>query len=191
MFRLTIQDGVDLTLMEERHADVIFDAVERDRAYLREWLPWVDQSTSVDDVLKFIRTSLDQFANNEGMATGIWCEGEFAGTIGTHKIDWLNRKVEIGYWLAAKFQGRGIISAGCRALTHHAFSEWKLNRVEIHCATGNMKSCAIAKRLGYRFEGVLREAQLLNGNYVDTNVYSMLASEWQQSLDRQHVERAL
>src|SRR3981081_2036552 len=99
MFRLTIQDGIDLTLMEERHADVIFNAVDGDRAYLREWLPWVDQSTSVDDISKFIRTSLDQFANNEGMATGIWCEGEFAGTIGTHKIDWLNRKVEIGYWL--------------------------------------------------------------------------------------------
>jgi ribosomal-protein-serine acetyltransferase len=191
MFRLTIQDGIDLTLMEERHADVIFDAVERDRAYLREWLPWVDQSTSVDDISKFIRTSLDQFANNEGMATGIWCEGEFAGTIGTHKIDWLNRKVEIGYWLASKFQGRGIITAGCRAFMHHAFSEWKLNRVEIHCASGNTKSCAIAKRLGYRFEGMLREAQLLNGNYVDTNVYSMLASEWQESLDRQHIESAL
>jgi ribosomal-protein-serine acetyltransferase len=190
MFRLTIQDGVYLTLMEERHAGVIFAAVERDRAYLREWLPWVDLSTGADDVLKFIRTSLEQFANNEGMATGIWCDGEFAGTVGTHKIDWVNRKVEIGYWLASKFQGRGIVTAGARALTHHAFSEWKLNRVEIHCATGNEKSCAIAKRLGYRLEGVLREAQLLNGRYVDSNVFSMLAREWQQ-LDGQHIQSAL
>jgi ribosomal-protein-serine acetyltransferase len=190
MFRLTIQEGVYLTLMEERHAEVIFEAVERDRAYLREWLPWVDMSTGVDDILKFIRRSLEQFANNEGLSAGIWCEGEFAGTVGTHKIDWLNRKVEIGYWLASKFQGRGIVTAGCRALTHHAFSEWKLNRVEIHCAIGNEKSCGIAKRLGFQFEGVLREGQLLNGKYVDINVYAMLASEW-WALDGQHVERTL
>jgi ribosomal-protein-serine acetyltransferase len=190
MFRLTIQEGVYLTLIEERHADVVFDAVERDRARLREWLPWVDMSTGVDDVLKFIRRSLDQFASNEGMVAGIWCEGEFAGTVGTHKIDWLSRKVEIGYWLASKFQGRGIITAACRALTHHAFSEWKLNRVEILCAVGNEKSCAIAKRLGFQFEGVLREGQLLNGKYVDINVYAMRASEW-RALDGQHVERTL
>jgi ribosomal-protein-serine acetyltransferase len=50
--------------------------------------------------------------------------------------------------------------------------------VEIHCAIGNEKSCAIAKRLGFQFEGVLRQGQLLNGNYVDINVYSMLAGEW-------------
>src|SRR5258708_10889266 len=106
------------------------------------------------------------------MATGIWCEGEFAGTVGTHKIDWMNRKVEIGYWLGSKFQGRGIITAGCRALTHHAFSEWKLNRVEIHCAVGNEKSCGIAKRLGFQFEGVLRQAQVLNGTYVGIHVDS-------------------
>jgi ribosomal-protein-serine acetyltransferase len=90
----------------------------------------------------------------------------------------MNRKVEIGYWLASKFQGRGIITAGCRALTHHAFSEWKLNRVEIHCAAGNEKSCGIAKRLGFQCEGVLRQGQLLNGTYVDINAYSMLAGEW-------------
>jgi ribosomal-protein-serine acetyltransferase len=190
MFRLTIQECVYLTLMEERHAEVIFAAVERDRAYLREWLPWVDMSTGVDDILKFIRRSLEQFANNEGLSAGIWCEGEFAGTVGTHKIDWLNRKVEIGYWLASKFQGRGIVTAGCRALTHHAFSEWKLNRVEIHCAIGNEKSCGIAKRLGFQFEGRQREGQLLNGKYVDINVYAMLASEW-RALDGQHVERTL
>ena len=41
MFQRTIQDGVHLKLMEERHAPAIFAVVDRDRAYLREWLPWV------------------------------------------------------------------------------------------------------------------------------------------------------
>src|SRR5258708_25702807 len=130
MFRATIQDDVYLTLMEERHADVICEAVNRDRVYLREWLPWVDQSSGVDDILKFIRRSLEQFASNEGMATGIWCEGEFAGTVGTHKIDWMNRKVEIGYWLASKVRGPGIITGGGRSLTHHTLNDWKLDPAE-------------------------------------------------------------
>jgi ribosomal-protein-serine acetyltransferase len=178
MFQRTIRDGVHLRLLEERHAPEIFAVVDRDRAYLREWLPWVDPTTGVGDTLQFIKTTLEQFAHDEGLTVGIWCGDEFAGTIGTHKIDWLNRKVEIGYWIASKFQGRGIVTDACRAVIDHVFKEWKLNRVEIHCAPGNAKSCAIPKRLGFRLEGVLREAQLLNGSYVDSDVYAILAREW-------------
>jgi ribosomal-protein-serine acetyltransferase len=180
MFQCDIRDGVCLKLLEERHAPAVFAAVDRNRAHLRKWLPWVDDTTSVGYTLNFIRTSLQQFANNEGFAAGIWCGDECAGTIGAHKIDWLNRKVEIGYWLASKFQGRGIVTDACRALIDHAFEEWKLNRVEIHCATGNKKSCAVPKRLGFQLEGVLRKAQLVGGKYLDSNVYGMLARDWKK-----------
>ena len=180
MFRRTIQDGVYLSLLEERHAPAVFVVIDRDRAYLREWLPWVDPTQGAEDTRKFIRTTLEQFANGDGLCAGIWCGNEFAGTIGTHKIDWLNRKVEIGYWLASKFQGRGIVTEGCRILTDHAFQEWRLNRVEIHCAPQNTKSCAIPARLGFQLEGVLREGQLLDGKYLDTNVYAMLARDWKK-----------
>jgi ribosomal-protein-serine acetyltransferase len=178
MFEKLIQDGVFLRLLEERHAAEIFAVVDREREYLREWLPWVDLTTDAGYTANFVRISLEQFARGEGIAAGFWVESEFAGGIGTHKIDWLNRRVEIGYWIASGFQGRGIVTAGCRALIDHAFDELQLNRVEIHCATGNGKSCAIPKRLGFQFEGVLREAQLLNGAYVDINVYSMLCRQW-------------
>jgi ribosomal-protein-serine acetyltransferase len=50
--------------------------------------------------------------------------------------------------------------------------------MEIHCATGNTRSSAVPKRLGFTFEGTLREAQLLDGRYVDLDVYSMLRREY-------------
>jgi ribosomal-protein-serine acetyltransferase len=181
MFRKAIRDDVYLALLEERHAAETFALVDSERAYLREWLPWVDPTRAVEDTQRFIKDSLRQFASNEGFAAGIWCVGELAGTIGTHKVDWLNRKVEIGYWIGSKFQARGIVTDACRAVIDHAFLEWKLNRVEIHCAAGNTKSCAIPQRLGFQFEGVQRQAQLLNASYHDINLYSKLALEWNPS----------
>ncbi|MBZ5609879.1 MAG: GNAT family N-acetyltransferase [Acidobacteriia bacterium] len=178
MFQKTIQEGVCLRLLEERHAAEVFAVVDRERAYLREWLPWVDGTTKVDDTLTFIQSALQQYAANEGFSAGIWRGDQLIGVIGTHKIDWLYRKVEIGYWLASNFQGRGIVTAACRAVIDHAFAQWKLNRVEIHCASGNAKSCAIPKRLGFQFEGTQREAQLVNGRYLDIQVYAMLARDW-------------
>ena len=68
--------------------------------------------------------------------------------MGTNILDSVNRKVEIGYWIAFGFQGRGIVTAACRAVIDHAFEERGLNRVEIHCATGNGKSCAIPEAAG-------------------------------------------
>lgn len=184
MFRRELRNGVYLALLEDRQAAAIFAAVDRERAALRKWLPWVDATHSPEDTLRFIRTTLAQFASNEGLTAGIWRGKDYAGTIGTHKIDWLNRKVEIGYWLAAKFQGRGIITDACRLLTNHAFEEWALNRVEIHCAPQNTKSCAIPERLGFQFEGVLRKAQLVRTKYLDTNIYAMLASDWKNQRGR-------
>jgi len=179
VFPFTLPGGVHLDLLAEKHAPEIFAVVDRERAHLREWLPWVDGTAAVGDTRAFIQTAVQQLADNDGLAAGIWCDGEFAGTIGTHKIDWLNYKVELGYWLAARFQGRGIITNAWRALVSHCFDHWKLHRVEIHCATGNRKSCAIPERLGFRLEGLLREAHFVNGRYDDLNVYAMLASEWQ------------
>jgi ribosomal-protein-serine acetyltransferase len=181
MFRHDIRDNICLKLLEERHAPAVFAVVNRDRVYLRKWLPWVDDTTTAGYTLNFIRTALQQFANNEGLSAGIWCGDEFAGVIGTHKIIWLNRNVEIGYWIASKFQGKGIVTDACRALIEHAFDAWELNRVEIHCAPGNKKSCAIPERLGFELEGVLRKAQLIGGKYLDTNVYGLLARDWKRA----------
>ena len=70
MFRLDIRDGFCLKLLEERHAPAIFALVNRDRKYLRKWLPWVDLTKQVDDTLKFVKITLAQFANNEGLCAG-------------------------------------------------------------------------------------------------------------------------
>jgi ribosomal-protein-serine acetyltransferase len=178
MFRAQLRENVYLQLLEERDAAEVFSLVDRDRAYLREWLPWVDATETRDDTLSFIRSSLEQFASNKGFAAGIWSEQQFCGVIGTHKLDLLNRKGEIGYWLGRSFQGQGIMTVACRAVVTHLLGEMDLNRVTIHCAKGNEKSCAVAQRLGFTEEGLAREAQLLHGRFHDLRRFGMLKKDW-------------
>jgi len=178
MFRAQIRPGIDLRLLEERHAGTVFALVDQDREYLSEWLPWVDATITMDDTLSFIRSSLEQFAENHGFAAGIWKQDHYIGGIGTQKIDWLHRKVEIGYWIGQNFQGHGIVTEACRAVVHHAFCEWDLNRVEIRCAAGNVKSSAIAERLGFTLDGTLREGHLLHRRFHDLLIFGMLKKDW-------------
>jgi ribosomal-protein-serine acetyltransferase len=180
MFSAILQPGVELRLVEERHAPAIFAAVDREREYLRQWISWVDATRTEDDILAFIRRSMEQLASNRGFSAAVWADGCVAGVIGLHHLEWQYRKAEMGYWLAREFQGRGIATAAARAVTDHVLVELELNRMEILCAAGNTKSSAVPKRLGFTYEGTLREAQLLDGRYVDLEVYSMLRREYRR-----------
>jgi ribosomal-protein-serine acetyltransferase len=70
------------------------------------------------------------------------------------------------------------VTRAVRALTDHAFSTWRLNRVEIRAGAGNERSRPIPTRLGYKEEGVLREVERVGDGYVDHVVHAMLAAEW-------------
>jgi ribosomal-protein-serine acetyltransferase len=178
MFALKINDTLELRLLEVRHAEELYQLTVNNRLHLREWLPWVDPIKSAEDTKAFIQSSLQQFANNNGWNCGISYHGKLVGVIGFHSIDWANRKTSIGYWLGAAFEGKGLMTRATRALVQHAFSELKLNRVEIRCAVGNHKSNAIPTRLGFKKEGVVGQAELLYGRYVDHAIYGMVADRW-------------
>lgn len=179
LFCIKVDEDTDLRIFEERHAREVAELVDQNRAYLRKWLPWVDDSRSVEDSKAFIRSSLQQFAQNEGFQAGIWYRGKLVGGIGYHQLDWIDRKVEIGYWLSESHQGKGLMTKACRTLITYAFTQLGLNRVEIHCATENFRSCAIPKRLGFTQEGILRDAQWLYDHLEDLVIYGLLAREWQ------------
>ncbi len=179
MFRFIIQDDLELRLLEDRHAEELFTLTDGNREHLRTWLPWVDRTHSPADTLNFIKNGMQQFADNNGFQAGIWFRGQLAGGIGFHYMSWLNRKTEIGYWLGASFQGQGVMTRACRALIDYAFDELHLNRVEIRCATDNTRSRAIPERLGFKQEGVVRQAEWRGDHFGDLVVYSMLAGEWQ------------
>jgi ribosomal-protein-serine acetyltransferase len=177
MFSKQITIDTELRLAEARHCEEIFALVEKNRSHIRRWMPWVDGSKGVEDVRKWQQTAAEQFAKNNGFHAGLWHREKLVGMIGFHAMDWMHRKTSIGYWLDEASQGKGLMTAACRAMTRHALGELKLNRVEIRCATGNERSRGIPKRLGFTEEGRLREVEWLYDHFEDHIVYSLLAGE--------------
>lgn len=178
MFSAPIDSDLRLRLLEPRDADVVFRLLDSSRAYLREWLPFLDATRSSADTRAFIESGLQRYAAQNGAEIGLWYRGELAGVLGLHFIDWANRSTSLGYWLGEPYQGKGIMTRSCKAVIDILFHEYGLNRVEIRAATGNHKSRAVAERLGFQYEGCKRQAEWLYDHYVDHAVYSLLAQEW-------------
>ena len=160
-FRLVVDDDLELRLFAETDSRPLFELVDGNREYLRRWLNWVDSIATVDDQRTFVRESRAGFEMRDPapFSLGIWEHGALVGVIGFVYFDRKNRKTEIGYWLAAEVQGRGVMTRACRALVSFAFHDLMFNRVEIQCATGNARSASIPGRLGFRLEGTSRDAE--------------------------------
>jgi len=178
MLRHELRSGAHLRLLEESDADELYALMDRNRAHLERWMPWVPATRSPEDSLAFIRTTRRQIADNDGLSLAIVRDGAIAGTAGFHAVDWANRSTTIGYWLSADEQGRGTMTEAVRALVDHAFGGWGLERVVIEAAVANARSRAVPERLGFREEGVRRRAERVGDRYVDLVVYAMLAADW-------------
>ena len=177
MFSYSLGDDAELRLLEEAHVYDLYRLTDANRDHLRQWLPWVDATRSAEETRSFVRIATQQFASNQGYECGIWWRGELAGTIGNHRIDWRNGATSIGYWLGEAYQGHGLMTRACQALIGHAFGTLQLHRVEIRVARGNLRSRAIPERLGFREEGILRDAEWLYDHYVDHVVYGLLSTD--------------
>ncbi len=174
-------EPIEVRIFEEQHAEELFLLIEANRASLRQWLPWLDWSNSSADTASHIQLSLERYRESNGFSAGIWFGNELGGAIGLHAIDSRHRSSSIGYWLSEHFRGRGAMTQACGAVVTACFQHYGLHRVEIRCATGNRKSCAIAQRLGFLHEGTLREAEWLYDHFVDLSVYSMLEQDWRSA----------
>jgi ribosomal-protein-serine acetyltransferase len=179
-FRRVVAPGIELRQFDMSDAPVIFDLVNRNRNYLRSWLPWVDLTHSLEDVRAFIARVQKQLDLNQGPNCGIWVEGVMAGNIGCHPIDWPNRNCSIGYWIDAGGQGKGLVTRCCASLLDYLFDSVGLHRVEIRCGTGNTRSCAIPQRLGFTREGVCFQAEWVGDRWVDLIVWGMLEHDWRK-----------
>ncbi|MEL6672990.1 MAG: GNAT family protein [Bacteroidota bacterium] len=178
MIRLVVDEEITLALREEHHAAETAALVERNRAYLREWLPWVDHCYEEEDFLKNIRLNRSQHAQKAGLNLGIWYRNILSGMIGFHHFDHTHRKTSLGYWLTEDLQGNGIVTRATRFLVNYAFEELEMNRLEIRCAEHNRSSRAIPERLGFNEEGRLRQSQIVGGEYQTMVIYGMLKRDW-------------
>lgn len=178
MFSFKIDDGIELRLLEERHAGEVFSLIDQNRSHLQSELTWLNEQFSASDSKEYVKAGLERFAANNGLRAGIWLQDSLAGIVSLHNLDWADRKASLGYWLGASFQGRGLVTKACRILINHSFGELKLNRLEIQCAPENDRSRKVAERLGFTKEGVLRQTWWSRDRFVDQVVYGLLASEW-------------
>jgi ribosomal-protein-serine acetyltransferase len=178
MVELKVDSQIVLKEIELSDAEDIFKIIDSDRENLRIWLSFVDSTKEIEDTKDFIRSILFLPGDIRDFVAVIIYNEQKIGLIGFKLTDFVNKKTEIGYWISKEFENKGIVTKSVVKMIDYAFNNLELNRIQIKCGIGNEKSSKIPKKLNFKFEGIERSAELLNGKFIDAEVYSILKDEW-------------
>jgi RimJ/RimL family protein N-acetyltransferase len=96
--------------------------------------------------------------------------GEAIGSISLEKIE--GHKSEIGYWLAEKFWGRGIMTEAVKMVTKFGFNRLRLKRIYANVFPFNKTSMQILRRNGYRLEGIIRKNTKKDNKFLDDHLFA-------------------
>lgn len=101
------------------------------------------------------------------------------GDCGFHKIDWRNRSAELGIFIGEKsYWNQGYGAETMRLLLKHGFETLNLNRIFLRVFSTNTRAVRSYENAGFIHEGQMRQAEYINGAYVDVLLMSVLRSEW-------------
>lgn len=176
---IPVDDEIELRIATESDAAKLFQLVEENREHLRAWLPWLDETTSIQDEIEFIHGQLIRHQKTDGSLFLIWYQGRtIVGTLSVNQVDHGNQTGWIGYWLDRGHTGKGIMTRAVGAIVDVLLVSCGFNRVVIEIGVGNSASMAIPLRLGFREEGKSIERQWMYDRWVDSLQYAITAREW-------------
>src|SRR3954465_6368226 len=124
------------------------------------------------------RAEIDRRSGRElGLAVVDSSGGALLGSCGLARFDWQDRKVEVGYWVAAAARRRSVGSRATGLLSRWALSSLGMDRVELLVNPRNEASQRLAERAGFTREGMLRAYRRRKGEREDLIMFSLLAGD--------------
>jgi RimJ/RimL family protein N-acetyltransferase len=165
-------ERVELRTVEREHVEFLRDLVNDPDVW-----QYLDNRPPINGVAEEEYVE-EEAANEDSVSLLISVDGEPAGTIGFRPATPVDGSVELGLLVAPAHWGEGYSTDAARTLTTYAFEERRVHRVVAKAVTDNVGSCRIWEKLGFREEGVFREAAFHGGEYLDVAQYAVLAEEW-------------
>jgi len=140
-----------------------------------------DAHTSVEDTLTFVHDyAMIRYREGtaEPYAITINPDPRPVGACGCFWAAKLNHAMELGYWIAEPFWGKGYVVEACRKVLAYVFAEYRPERIQARVISGNDASARVLAKLGFRDEGTLRHSLFRRGNFEDVRMFSVLRGEW-------------
>lgn len=157
----------------------LWEAVDGSRWHLERWLPWVPYNSTPEASLRYAEACASDWDAGRAVRFAVRDRSSNAllGVVGLDSCVHLHRSCELGYWLRRDATGRGLMTEAARACVDFAFGRMGVHRIRCAAATDNMPSLRVIGRLGFRFEGIARQAEFVGSRWLDHALFARLATD--------------
>jgi ribosomal-protein-serine acetyltransferase len=168
-----------LVPLEISDGDELWDAVEGSRWHLERWLPWVPFNSTREASVRYAEACVTDWDGGRAVRFAIRDRQsrDLLGVVGLDSCVHLHRSCELGYWLRRDATGRGLMTEAANAAVEFAFARMAMHRIRCAAATDNFPSLRVIQRLGFRFEGIARQAELVQSRWLDHAVFAKLSQD--------------
>jgi ribosomal-protein-serine acetyltransferase len=168
-------DGVELVLRSLATTVEMHELTLANFDRLRMWEQWAALEPTLPATFEATQQRLDAFTRGTALPCAIRFDGALVGSVDL-SVDLGESIAELGCWVDARVEGRGVARLACAAILDHAFA-FGLSRVEARIASGNLRSRRLAEHLGFTLEGTLRSAHSIGGVRQDVALYGLVAED--------------
>ncbi len=146
-------------------------------------VPNIPNPYGIENALQFIGFAIQKYELKEDFHMCIrLLNGEFIGLCALVNIDKLNRKAELGYWVGAKYRGKGFAKEALRLIIGFGFSYLDLNRIYAKVLVHNERSVNLLNSLNFRKEGTNRDDVFHDGRFMDDVIFGVLKREYKDGI---------
>lgn len=142
---------------------------------------------SLDEAVAYTRLRQEGYAGRKAVHWGIALKDDdrVIGSCSFHHFDEGFHRAETGYVLNRAYWGRGLMAEAVSAVLTHGFTDMELHRIEAIIDIANERSKNLLLRLGFQYEGNLRQRYVFRGGFEDEHYFGLLRDEWLARLERQ------
>lgn len=172
----------------------MFPELATERFLLRQILPedqqFIFEGLSHPDVIPFYGVRYDSFdATKKQMewyeksykdgTGGPWkivdkVTGEKIGVVAYYYHKPEHKKAEVGFWIFPQYWNKGIATEVLGAVIEYCKQKKDIHRLEAFVEVGNLASSRVLEKLGFVWEGTMRECEIKDGKFISLLIYALI-----------------
>jgi [ribosomal protein S5]-alanine N-acetyltransferase len=130
------------------------------------------------DAQDFIAGTQEELLSGSGLRLGIILRESdtLCGGVGL-RAEPDHRRAELGYWIGVPYWGKGYATEAAAAMVKYGFGTLGMHRIFASHFVNNSASAGVLRKIGMRHEGSQRGHILKWGEFLDIEMYGMVASD--------------
>lgn len=170
---------VYLSQYQQTDINELFKVITKSASHLKTYMPWLHANYSIEDTEQWVNICIQDWENKRAFRYLVRDKltNRIVGAVGLENRHKINKIAELGYWVAESALNQSVATNAAKLAVIEAFSTHDIQRIEINILAENTASNRVAEKLAARFEGLLRNKIIHQGNSCSANCYSLIPSD--------------